>query len=67
MNKRIRELGKKAADHPDMFGLYHFGMEELERFAELIVRECIRKIDDMVDDGWYADTDKLNQHFGVGE
>lgn len=66
MNERMLELAKQAewsanrGDDVDVVVM-------MEKFGELIVRECIRKIDDMVNDGWYADTDKLKQHFGVEE
>lgn len=66
MNERMLELAKQAewsanrGDDVDVVVM-------MEKFGELIVRECIRKIDDMVNDGWYADTDRLKQHFGVEE
>jgi len=41
--------------------------DALEKFAELIVKECARKIEDMIDNGWYADTEQLKKHFGVKE
>ena len=37
----------------------------LHQVAELIVLECARKVDDMIDNGWYADTEELKKHFGV--
>jgi hypothetical protein len=39
--------------------------QRIETFAELIVKECARKIEDMIDNGWYADTEQLKKHFGV--
>ena len=69
MNERIKELAEQA-------GLVFWEMsgdvdwrqadkETLANFAELIVLECARKIDDMIDNGWYADTNELKKHFGV--
>jgi hypothetical protein len=47
MNKRIKELAIKAglsempSNYPDMADLYKGADFELERFAELIIKECI--------------------------
>lgn len=55
MNKRIRELALQAKLGPALL-LHHYGkvdaltnteqdeLEQIEKFAELIVRECIDKI-----------------------
>jgi len=71
MNKRIEQLAIEAFFDESTNGgdqkMYTFGEEKMQLFAKLIVQECARKIDDMVDDGWYVDTDKLKQHFGVEE
>ena len=46
MNERIRELAEQAglshmpSNYPDMADLYKGADFELEKFAELIVREC---------------------------
>ena len=72
MNERIKELFKQTAlhrnDHTTEQRLY-----EVEKFAELIVRECIsaleekihRSIDHEGDEIW-ADL-ILKEHFGVEE
>ena len=66
MNDRIRELadesgiGYLSSVHPSM----------VEKFAELIVRECARVADQWVDDednGRNLVSAKLKQHFGVEE
>lgn len=45
MNKRIRELANKAGF--DSVSMIAFDFEQdLEKFAELIVRECIQVVDD---------------------
>jgi hypothetical protein len=45
MNKRIKELAKEAGYEIDMFGIGHWDMPECQKFAELIVKECINKIE----------------------
>lgn len=45
MNERIRQLAEQAGStHKQNLGVYQFYTDELEKFAELIVRECIVKI-----------------------
>ena len=66
MNNRIRELAKQS-------GLIQYDsdgkMEEAEKFAELIVRECAGIVEDAVNHREPASTyvDKIKQHFGVEE
>jgi hypothetical protein len=77
MNERIKELVKQAVLAVDIVTGNEALDDELskmyipdcfaEKFAELIVRECARKIEDMIDNGWYADTEQLKNHFGVEE
>jgi len=46
MNERIRELARQAGStHKQNLGVYQFYTDELEKFAELVVRECIEKIE----------------------
>ena len=52
MNKRIRELAAMAGMSHDQFGLFfadynHSEGVELEKFAELIIRECALAIDNV--------------------
>ena len=42
MNERIKELAEQAGYLPDNFGIGHWDMPECKRFAELIVRECVK-------------------------
>jgi hypothetical protein len=62
MNERIKELMEQA-------GLYDFVIEsmgineEMEKFAELIVAECISTLDQ--DDGATHHGELLREHFGV--
>jgi hypothetical protein len=73
MNERLRELAEQALKQPDTDkdGLTVFDNDELEKFAELIVRECIDivspyavRMDDF--DGGHPIAD-LKKHFGVEE
>ena len=75
MNERIEKLAKQtgyiwhASGDPQ---IYEFTPEKLEKFAELIVRECMEQV-------WYTREDSINgnvsevikqrieQHFGVEE
>ena len=68
MNERIRELAREA-------GLPTYNPEgiptKLEKFAELIVRECTNlTLDHKSDDyynGWLDYRDEIKRHFGVEE
>ena len=79
MNKRIKELAKQtgyiwhASGDPQ---IYEFTPEKLEKFAELIVRECAKVCDDLdiddwgdksFDDGTYYCSRAIKNHFGVEE
>ncbi len=69
MNERIRQLAKQAhiwvIDNTDYSPLSRIPPEFVEKFAELIVRECI---DVHVDDyGVDIIGDVLKKHFGVEE
>ena len=61
MNERIKELAKEA-------GLIQYDtdgkMEDVEKFAELIVRECAQKLEN---DGMVEVAMEIKQHFGVEE
>ena len=74
MNERIQDL----AEHCDFYvGNEHYDKSHeeqqrlfMEKFAELIVRECSRIADGWVDnddDGKNYPSDKIKQHFGVEE
>ena len=45
MNERIKLLAEQAGYTKDMFGVGHWDMPECKKFAELIVRECMRMCD----------------------
>jgi hypothetical protein len=42
MNERIKQLAEQAGYLPDGFGIGHWDMPECKKFAELIVRECLK-------------------------
>lgn len=80
MNKKIKKLAKKAGlSHapstvPDMCDLYDGADFELEKFAELIVKECIKAVKEEgktyaikeageAQSEWFADA--IRKHFGI--
>jgi len=68
MNERIRELAEQAGStHKQNLGVYQFYSDELEKFARLIVQECVTVVVDAVDHREPASTyaSKIQQHFGV--
>ena len=74
MNERIRELAGQANVRPLYSPAYApryiFEEEELEKFAELIVRECAELcVLNVVDEicGGKDFSDKIKKHFGVEE
>ena len=77
MNERIRKLAEQANGPNPFFGTLKnqmtlLGDDAVEKFAELIVRECMEQV-------WYSREDGINgnisevikermkQHFGVEE
>ena len=64
MNQRIKELAEQAGFIPDNAP----GMNPvLEKFAELIVRECLKVMDQqwIVPDEVYQAMQDIKKHFGV--
>ena len=70
MNERIKELAKQATKHyPATESSGEFSTFDKEKFAELIVRECM-KVGDMPNsaDGMYDEflpSAMIAKHFGV--
>ena len=74
MNERIKQLAKQA-DHQftgernDDMGHALIGTEAIEKFAELIVRECSQFVEDKFD--FCGDeliiAEQILKHFGVEE
>jgi hypothetical protein len=60
MNERIQELAEQAGIFKPKEFYQHIDPLQLEKFAELIVRECI----DIVP--WLYEA-KIKEHFGVEE
>ena len=69
MNERIRELAEQAGStHKQNLGVYQFYSGELEKFAELIVQECVS----IVKQRWIKPdedviAEEIEEHFGVKE
>jgi cupin superfamily acireductone dioxygenase involved in methionine salvage len=66
MNERIKELAEQAGyKHPDAVGICEdYAYFDHKKFAELIVRECAKRVD-----YWESrqgeHTEDLLKHFGV--
>ena len=80
MNERIRELAEEANVRPLYSPAYApryiFEEEELKTFAELIVRECVIRVErEWIRNGSYTEhsqavskaIESIKQHFGVEE
>ena len=81
MNERIKELIEQSGfeekdGHISIQGVYMFNTYRMEKFAQLIVRECIQVVDGMADPEEDSDryvwalhnaSEKIKQHFGVRE
>jgi len=79
MNQRIRELVEQAEDWADNQNFYASDYRDylMEKFAELIVRECMWKImqrkEEAIDNDWHVDEamstalSDISEHFGVEE
>ena len=66
MNERIRELAIEAGYDWAWDTQIDFGHKEMEKFAELIVRECLSNIEDCDGDLDFAIW-KTKKDFGVEE
>jgi hypothetical protein len=71
MNERIRELAEQAGFKTDKLG-HLFGGDDIEKFAELIVKECIAQCEKNAEHEWLGSGSKLSafnikEHFGVEE
>ena len=73
MNERIQELAEQAGmKSPDGFSLTvsHMTTFQLEKFAELIVRECAELVKDFYQEDeftCYSAKTEIKEHFGVEE
>ena len=62
MNERIKQLWEQAAK-TTQGDSWEEQTKFMEKFAELIVKECA----DIADKGWAAPGIQIKQHFGVEE
>ena len=76
MNKRIKQLAEQAGGVRRLImGMRHETFltdEQIEAFAELIVRECAKFLDensgyDDSNNAWHPEPEDLLKHFGVEE
>ena len=72
MNERIRKLLNEATSglEPDISPQRTVTLNEMEKFAELIVRECAKFLDensgyDDSNNAWHTEPEDLLKHFGV--
>ena len=61
MNKRIKELALQAggSHYPEV------NKETLEKFAELIIRECAAQVDSVYKQGGGTYGETILKHFGI--
>ena len=72
MNERIGKLAAEAGAHWEhgdwnMPSAVYFSERDLEKFAELIVRECIDVVEDAGGIDKYHYTGAIRKHFGMEE
>ena len=75
MNERIRELAEQAGStHKQNLGVYQFYTDELEKFAELIIKQCAKSLwteechtSDLALEEFERNSAKIKKHFGVEE
>jgi len=77
MNERIKQLVKQAGGHFSTHNLMSNPVQHresielwdknIEKFAELIVRECANQVDWILAEGGKTQGDLIKQHFGVKE
>lgn len=68
MNERIQELAEQAADGMlsyDAEGDWRLSEKEVQKFAELIVREVFSKIEDERFEIYQPVKESVMKHFGV--
>ncbi len=68
MNERIKELAEQAGStHKQNLGVYQFYTDELEKFAELIIRECSKAVFERNQRFEPAPHIYILKHFGIKE
>ena len=76
MNERIKELAKQANIHFSRVGILDgdpngsarlVGYSKMEKFAELIVRECAEQVKNLHANKRISGAEIIREHFGVEE
>jgi hypothetical protein len=78
MNERIKDLLEEAGfvSYGEDTGFYNIPapafLSRIDRFAELIVKECAKFLEDNsgygeCNDAWHPEPEELLEHFGVDE
>ena len=70
MNERIQQLAEQAGITSNNLSDGNMSHTDLKKFAELIVRECAGKVDNILrekKDGGGTMGDEIREHFGVKE
>jgi hypothetical protein len=67
MNERIRELADQCYNLPDTPEALYYRKIDIEKFAELIVRECGKNFAEEPDKPFYGRhvAHQIKQHFGI--
>lgn len=67
MNERIQELAEQSGWKTDrMSAVNAFAQQQkLEKFAELIIKDCASKVDWILAEGGKTKGDLIREHFGV--
>jgi hypothetical protein len=68
MNERIKQLAEQAwLPIADYYVQAVIGPRDIQKFAELIVKECAEQVDWILAEGGKTQGDLLREHFGVEE
>ena len=67
MNERIEHITKQVDEYFDDLSIEFSRQVWMEKFAELIVRECAELMYGRDENGNCKDGDVIKQHFGVEE
>ena len=68
MNKRIQQLAEQAGITSNNLSDGNMSHNDLEKFAELIVRECANVVSNQYSEDWGKWSNKMIlEHFGVEE
>jgi hypothetical protein len=67
LNKLIKKATKKTKFEHEMGGFYHEDVFNKKKFAELIVKECVSKIESLELSVGDFVVSTVTEHFGVKE